>query len=552
MMVSSSQGSQEPTDSGSLETVKPTGQGSQQSSTKVKARSRTQSRTCRVKPTGQGSQKSSTKVKAKSKSPSPVACGMCGKDAASEGALRNHKCEYHDGDRLRDNPLRCKWCDTTVGMTRKGLLKHMTSCVEVSKEQFPISCPYCSFVCESLMDLGDHANDCESWEEDTSNDFKISEEFDKQLVRITRHPETSEWLKRLFVTAQVSLPDGTTEMALLVPNRNKKLRTGSNARVRILDLREPSVHEEVSAVKTKLDAVLESHSYGRLVNLPDYMLLDKNDPVWHLPFPGNGERLATMLEGLIIHSEVDVLLVLKLEIYGTADHEDVHTQDIARPQGTRSFEVVNVNHDSTHKVMIGTIKWCALITLAVMLTDGTIIVGPNNKIFQPRSSSCIWIKRNPGRFVYNTMPRQLRSKFYEESTFACYAAVHPLLNHHSTMPATLQTLIGFKINNGWSGIKVAAFVFHQLYSQRKIVKSDVLYRLQEALDRKGKPCELLNVVQNMTSEMRDEEVFPVSTSVNRSLTEIAGRLSSVISDLNKTEVLLAVEKKIKGMLAKKK
>lgn len=505
-----------------------------------------------IQRSSQGSQEFLTKVKAKRKSLSTATCDVCGKESSSEGALKNHETEHHDGKRGRDNPLRCKWCDKTVGMTRKGLSKHMLNCVEVLKEQFPMSCLYCSSACESVHGLSVHAGVCHSWEEDTSEDVKILEEFDKDLMRVTKNPYTSVLVKQFFKPAQVRLPDGTTEMALMMPNLNKRLRDGTRARVRILNLHEPAVHKAVSVVKTKLDAVLESHSYGRLVHLPDYKLLEKNDPVWHLPFPDHGERLATMFEGLIVHSGVDVLLVLKLEMYGTADYEDAHAQDVARPEGARSFEVVNMHHDNTHKVMIGTIKWCALVTLAVMLTDGTVIVGPNNKNFQPSSNSCIWIKRDPGPFVYNTMPRQLRSKFYEQSTFDCYAAVNHLLNHHSTMPVTLKTLYGFKVNKAWSGIKVAAFVFHQLYSQRKIVKSDVLDRLDEALDRKGKPCDVLNIVQNMTLEMRDEEVFPVSKSVNKFLTEIASKLSSEITNLNHSDVLFAVEKKLKGMLNDKK
>lgn len=501
---------------------------------------------------GESSQELSTQVKAKSKSLSKVNCEVCGKESPSVGALKNHETEHHDGRRGRDNPLRCKWCDTTVGMTRKGLSKHVLNCVEVLKEQFPISCLYCSSVCESVHGLSVHAGVCHSWEEDRSQDEKILEEFDKELMRVTRHPYTSVLVKQFFTPAQVRLPDGTTEMALIMPNLNKRLRDGSTVRVRVLDFPEPSVDKEPTDVKSKLDAVLESHSFGRLVHLPDYKPLDNKDPVWHLPFPDHGERLATMLEGLIIHSGVDVLLVLKLEIYGTADYEDAHAQDVAKPEGARSFEVVNTYHDSTHKVMIGTIKWCALVTLAVMLTDGTVIVGPNNKKFEPNSNSCIWIKRDPGPFMHNTMPRQLRSKFYDQSTFASYAAVHELLNHHSTMPVTLKTLYGFKFNKAPSGIKVAAFVFHQLYNQRKIVKCDVLDRVVEAFDRKDKPCELLSLLQNMTLVMRDEEVMPVSKIVNKILTEIAKKLSSEITNINHTEVLFAVEKKLKGMLTDKK
>lgn len=463
--------------------------------------------------------------------------------------LRVHKIDSHDGKRGRYHPLRCKWCNKTVGMTRKGLSKHLIKCAEVSKVQFPLCCPYCDHECQRLEVLSKHGSDCLSWEEDTSKDGERLDEFEKELIRVTRHPATSLLVKRLFDPAELRLPDGSTEMALIMPSVSKRLRDGSKAQVRILKPHEHTVDQAVAAASTKLDVVLESHSYGRLINLEEYRSLDNKDPVWHLPLPDNGERLATMLEGLLLHSGEDVLLALKVEVYGTADYEDPHAQDIARPEGTSSFRVVNVCHDNTHKIMIGTIKWCALVTLAVMLTDGTVIVGPDNKILQPKSTSCIWIKKDPGPFVYNTMPRQLRSKFFESATFARYAAVHQLFNHHTSMPVTLKTLYGFKSNKAWSGIKVAAFVFHQLFSQKKVVKADVIKHVNDALElRKGRSCELLNIIQEMACEMREEEAFPVSKPVNKCLTDLAGKLSSEITNLNHTDVLHAVEKKITSML----
>ncbi|OAQ24811.1 hypothetical protein K457DRAFT_23730 [Linnemannia elongata AG-77] len=164
------------------------------------------------------------------------------------------------------------------------------------------------------------------------------------------------------------------------------------------------------AVDTKLDVALESHRYGRLVRIEDYKHLDNADPVWHKPSPDNGELLARMLEGLLIHSGYDVLLELKVEVYGTADYEDPHAQEIAKPEGTSAFKVLNIYHNQTHKVMIGAIKWYSLMTMAVMLTDGTVIVAPHNRIFHPRANSCIWIKKHLRPFVYNTMLCQLRSK----------------------------------------------------------------------------------------------------------------------------------------------
>ncbi|KAF9577340.1 hypothetical protein BGW38_007503 [Lunasporangiospora selenospora] len=113
------------------------------------------------------------------------------------------------------------------------------------------------------------------------------------------------------------------------------------------------------------------------------------------------------------------------------------------------------------------------------------------------------------------------------------------------MPVTLKTLYGFKSNKTWSGIKVAAFVFHQ----KKIVKADMIKHVNDTLElRKGRPCELLNIIQEIACEMREEEAIPVSTPVNKYFTDLAGKLSSEITNLNHTDVLFAVEKRIRSML----
>ncbi|KAF9398609.1 hypothetical protein BGZ94_005957 [Podila epigama] len=113
-----------------------------------------------------------------------------------------------------------------------------------------------------------------------------------------------------------------------------------------------------------------------------------------------------------------------------------------------------------------------------------------------------------------------------------YAAVHPLLNHYTTMPVTLATLFNFKSNRAWSGIKLASFVFYQLCSRRRIVKAELQSHVKEGI------VEL----------MADKEPFPVSDSVNKCLTEPAGKLSGEITSINNKEVMNAVGKKIKTMI----
>ncbi|KAG0257213.1 hypothetical protein DFQ27_005260 [Actinomortierella ambigua] len=164
-------------------------------------------------------------------------------------------------------------------------------------------------------------------------------------------------------------------------------------------------------VDIALETALKCHSYGGLVCIDDYRLADNGDEIWHMGFADNGEFLATNLEGLLLQSGDMVLLVNKVEVFGRTPTEDPHKLDVARPIGKKPFIVVNEWHDEAHKVMIGTVKWNALVTLGVFLTNGTVIV---------------------------------RSKFDVKLTFGNFAAVNPLLNNFRVWPDTLKTLYRFK------------------------------------------------------------------------------------------------------------
>ncbi|KAG0337173.1 hypothetical protein BG004_007751 [Podila humilis] len=482
-------------------------------------------------------------------------CYLCNKEISSTVSSKSsHKWDQHDGSRKRIFPLECQWCDIKPFDTRTGLAKHLARCQGVQSLEFPLSCPYCNSECQGVADLSKHSSGCYSWKQDTSSDESFLDEFDKELLRVVRHPETARYMGRLFEKAELRLEDGEKNFALIIPpgsNRIRK-RNGTKSHVHIAKRRAIEVVEE-----TNPDVAIGSHAYGRLVRFEDYKLLEKNDPLWDLPFVDNGELLAAAFEGMLLHSGEDILLAFKVEVYGTADYEDPHAQEVARPKGTDDFKVENVFHDHTRKVMVGTIKWCLLVTLAVMVTDGTVVVGPDNRFFHPEASSSVWIKTKsydwirsrPKEDLYNTMPRQLRSKFDREATFESYSAVNRLFNHHTTMPVTLKTLYGFKSKNGWSGVKVAAFVFHQLYTKRKIMKAEIQAYVKEALKgRDGKLCESLKIVQRLVEEMADEEPIPVSKPVNSYLTELAGKLSGEITNLNNTDVKNAVVKKIKSMI----
>ncbi|KAF9896422.1 hypothetical protein BX616_007491, partial [Lobosporangium transversale] len=116
-----------------------------------------------------------------------------------------------------------------------------------------------------------------------------------------------------------------------------------------------------------------------------------------------------------------VLLALKVEVHGRLPSQDAHGQDVAL-SGRNSFSVVNWGHDNTDKVMIGTLGWDALVTLAVVLRSGKVAVGPHNADFYPHRSSHVWVQKNGSEDFFKNLERQTRSKFHVQSTFKIYAA----------------------------------------------------------------------------------------------------------------------------------
>ncbi|KAF8949653.1 hypothetical protein BGZ52_005268 [Haplosporangium bisporale] len=438
-----------------------------------------------------------------------LTCSLCQKSVSTSNAMSIHKRDQHDGEHVRIFALICQWCSIKPLNTRTGLEKHLAlRCPGIDDLHFPLSCPFCDTECEGRDTLSKHSLSCYSWKQDSASDEQFLDEFNKELNRVTRLPATSRFMEQVFEKAELRLANGEREYAFIIPRGSKRLISGSKAHVHIVKRRALEVAKDV-----QLDAALESHVFGRLVCLEDYRRLESDDPLWHLPFPDNGELLATVFEGMLIQSGPDILYALKVEAYGAADYEDPHSQELAKPVGKSAFQVENVSHDQTRKVMIGGVKWCILVTLAVLLADVTVIVGPDNKFFYPSAKSFVSIKKksydsvkNPVQDFYNTMARQLRSKYDEEATLAPYSA-------------------------------------------RKIMKADVQANIKEGLiGRSGKACESLGIIERMVQVMADEEAFPVSKSVNKCLTELARILSGEITNLNKTVVKDAVIKRIKSML----
>jgi hypothetical protein len=237
--------------------------------------------------------------------------------------------------------------------------------------------------------------------------------------------------------------------------------------------------------------------------------------------------------------------LLKVEVYGRRESEDAHNiPRLGEPDSIRHFKVANLTNDSSQMIIIGTVTWNALVTMAVVLTSGNVIVGPHNPSFHPHAASHLWILKSGDEDLNNNLERHTRSKFDQESSYELFAAAHPRFLGHSTMPVTLSTLWDFKSRGKgrqWSGIKLASFVFHLLLNRGKILKKDLIEPLQELQACVNSPKEPAQVgivanLHRLVEAMRDEETKPVSWKVSNELRQLADKLQTEITRINKSSI----------------
>jgi len=309
---------------------------------------------------------------------------------------------------------------------------------------------------------------------------------------------------------------------------------------------------------TDLTLALKPHKYGRLAKVNEYELVEDGDDFWCMPFSGSSEVVARKLQSCLIQSGDDVILCLKVEVYGRSPDEDPHGDaDVALPD-VRPFKIVNQKFDDVSQLMIGTVRWNALVTMAAVLTSGRIIVGPHNTIFKPHSKSHLWLKKGGEKDMRNNLVRQIRTNFDDEITYGKHAAVHPRFLRFNTKPVTLADLWSFKVaTNGWSGLKLVAFIFNKLYGAGGVVlRSDVEERLALIRCDKGDDDDdgdndrgIRNNLRRLIEVMGDKETRPVSLKVNKELKGLADKVGKELSKINQNVITAEVQKTIEGMLS---
>lgn len=153
-----------------------------------------------------------------------------------------------------------------------------------------------------------------------------------------------------------------------------------------------------------------------------------------------------------------------------------------------------------------------------------------------------------------TIERQTRSKFDDPISMKPYAGVFVRFLVHKFLPVTLKTLWDYFIGKKWSGIKLVAFIFHQLHHTHRLDKNDIESKLQEVVSSKNKTqsgSKILSDVRELALafEERDHVSFPVNWKVSNCLRILAGYTTNAITNLNQDIVAREIEKHIRIVLA---
>ena len=293
-----------------------------------------------------------------------------------------------------------------------------------------------------------------------------------------------------------------------------------------------------------LSQALLAHRYGKLAlgDLHLYKALD--DKTCRKNFKSSARKIAKKLAGALIHSMNNVLLVLKVEVYGRKESEYPHQQPLAFPV-LEPYVVQSVEHDRTTKILIGTASWLALVTSCVQLNTGDVVVGPHNTHFTPHARTSICIREDYKKNI--TIERHLRSKFHMAETFKKCAGVFHLFQESTCLPITFQSLHEHYLSKTSSGIKTLAATFFQLYQDKALSQTRLAEQVGDAAPESSRISRNIHHLQQMLNQS-DGHMVKVTENISKQLRVLGDHAVGNITSLNHSVVKQSVQKRIEIIL----
>ncbi|KAF9896617.1 hypothetical protein BX616_007099 [Lobosporangium transversale] len=263
---------------------------------------------------------------------------------------------------------------------------------------------------------------------------------------------------------------GAMTTALLTHAAAKRASTGPIIKLE----RNKKPKAQATSKLEDINSKLESSRYGKLIDCSSYQLLEPSFFVQN--YKQAKEDIARNLAGALVYSGSQIILILKVEIYGRDPEEDPHSFNFVKPT-LDVKSVATIEHDNCKKLVIGTLFWSTLVTSSIEVMTGTINVGAHSKSTETALRSIIlghkdW-KLNP------LAERQLRSKFHRKETFHFSASTFFPFSYWDCVPITIFNLKRhFSRKSSMTGTKAAAALFKKIFeSKKKIIKKKWLEEL---------------------------------------------------------------------------
>ena len=361
------------------------------------------------------------------------------------------------------------------------------------------------------------------------------------LVSYTGNLFTAEYLMKASCPIVLALDDDSKITLLGTPNMAELLH---GRRVVEATVANGFGSSPSNPTHLPLSQALLVHHYGKVV-LDDISLYKElDDRTCKKTFKSSATRISRKLAGALIHSLANVLLILKVEVYGRKESEDPHQQPLAFPV-LEPYTVQSVEHDQTTKILIGTASWLALVTSSVQLNTGNVVVGPHNTSFAPHACARVYIRQDYKKNV--VVERHLRSKFHLAETYLQCAGIFHLFQQPTCLPFTMPLLHENFLPKSSSGMKIVAAIFFQLYQDKGLSQTHLADQMKDTtVDASRVLREILNLQQVLKES--DDNMVKVTMTISQQLRVLCDHAVNTITNLNHSVVEKEIMRKIEAIL----
>ncbi|KAF9168958.1 hypothetical protein BGX21_002323 [Mortierella sp. AD011] len=378
---------------------------------------------------------------------------------------------------------------------------------------------------------------CDNMSSDPEGDEVQLQKLEEKLTTMMGYECTAKLLLDLTVPLGVKLQNGDILKVLALPGEAKKLMADPIVSVWPL--------KRQTASEAELRHLIQARELRDLVDrdLSQYEYL--SDDLCQRTFHKDGQEIAQKLAGALIQTETQVMLVLKVELFGRTQSEDPHSHDLALPAGGL-YVVEATTYEDTRRILVGTATWSALVTSAIILTTDDVIVGPDNTTFQTNRKSVVWVRKDWSK--NSVVERHLLSKYHMAITIESFAGVFFLFMGYECQPVTVKTLWSHYINKEQDGTRAIARIFYEFYRKEGLSIAKVKSVLRKTKNADIGDPHVISGMKSLIKAMGDQDrkhVIKVNPSMNECLESFAKDVQETIATLNQDCVRKEIEARIK-------